>query len=234
MSDQNKFASRRREKDAVALGKKYSETRYANPSRTGCPGAATLKAMAKRDRRLTLQDMPVGHVVTCSPCFTEYLRYRRTAIVFRGAKWVAAAILIVGAAVATSRFVFNRSPQQARITEEGAPIQLEVNLQPFSPTRGDNDPEKVRAPIQLPAKSLRVTFLLPLGADAGDYTVRLLNPAGSAKIEREVKVALNRGIASFALDMHLEPADVGLGWTLMIRDPDLVWLSYPVAIGARK
>jgi hypothetical protein len=147
---------------------------------------------------------------------------------------VAAAILIVAAALATSRFVFNRSPQQARITVAEAPIQLEVNLQRFSPARGDNDSERVRAPIQLPAKSLHVTFLLPLGADAGDYTVHLQNPAGSVKIEREVKVALNRGIASFALDMHLEPANVGSGWTLMIRDPDLVWLSYPVAIGAQK
>src|SRR3954466_14478968 len=94
MIQRNEFAARKLANDAVAIGKKYSGTAYPNPSRTGCPDAATLKAMANRDRRIALQEMPISHIVSCSPCFNEYVRYRRAAVTFRGLQWAAAIVLI--------------------------------------------------------------------------------------------------------------------------------------------
>src|SRR5438270_141959 len=44
MIQRNEFGARKLANDAVAIGKKFAGTAYPNPSRTGCPDAATLKA----------------------------------------------------------------------------------------------------------------------------------------------------------------------------------------------
>ena len=72
MTESNHSASSKLVRDVVALGKKYSKTGFPNPTREGCPSRSSLRAMAYRDRRLTLEDLPVSHVVSCSPCFQEY------------------------------------------------------------------------------------------------------------------------------------------------------------------
>lgn len=244
----DEFAARKLANDAVAIGKKYSRTAYPNPSRTGCPGTRTLKAMAKRHTQLALQELPISHVVTCSPCFNEYARYRRMTVALRGLQWAAAIVLITAATFAGSRFLHFESPTGSPMTTAektgsapaeapsasataapAPPSQIEVNLALFSATRGD-DARKTQQQIHLPAKDTHVLFLLPTGMEPGDYAVRLLDAAGSAKIRRQTKVVLRNGVASFALDLQLKPSDSGRGWRLMIRPPGLSWRSYPVAI----
>lgn len=249
MIRRNEFAARKLVNDAVAIGKKYSATAYPNPSRTGCPDAETLKAIARRDRRIALREMPISHIVTCSPCFNEYGRYRRAAIGVRRLQWATAILLITAAAVTSSRFVHFGTSGQSRVvtatrsnSAPGAevppappaqtelPSQVEVNLALFSTTRG-NAPEKAQEPIHLPAKAVRVLFLLPTGMEPGAYAVRLQDAAGSAKIQRQVSVVIKGGVASFTLDLQFKPSDAGRGWRLMIRQPGLSWRSYPVTIG---
>lgn len=247
MINRNEFAARKVVSDAVAIGKKYSATAYPNPSRTECPNAETLKAMARRERRIALREMPIAHIVTCSPCFNEYNRYRRAAIGFRRLQWAAAIVVITAAAVASSRFVHFGTRQSGVVTARRtnsppAPqlpptssaqerrSQIEVNLALFSTTRG-NDSEKPQEPIHLPAKAVRVLFLLPTGMEPGAYAVRLQDAGGSAKIQRLVNVAIKDGVASFTLDVDFKPSDAGLGWRLMIRQPGLSWRSYAVTIG---
>ena len=72
MTESNRSTSSKLVRDVVALGKKYARAGFPNPSREGCPSPASLRAMAYRDRRLTLKDLPASHVVTCSPCFQQY------------------------------------------------------------------------------------------------------------------------------------------------------------------
>ena len=249
MIQRDEFASRKLIDDIVAIGKKHSETAYPNPARTGCPDAAALKAMAKRDRRIVLKEMPISHIVSCSPCFKEYIRYRRAAIVVRGLQWAAAIVLITAATLTSTRLMFFRSSRQtpsataekthstpaevpaplASVTPE-PPSQVEINLARFSTTRG-SDSEKPQQEIELPAKAVHAIFLLPTGMEPGEYAVRLLDAAGSAKIERRVNVRLDRGVASFSLDLEFKPSDVGRGWRLMIRPPGLSWRAYAAVIG---
>src|SRR5215469_13118458 len=87
MIEKNDFIFRRQAQIAVALGKKHAETSYPNSDRAGCPGATTLRSMAQRDSRLELNAMPLSHVVTCSPCFMEYSRYRRSSIALWRLQW---------------------------------------------------------------------------------------------------------------------------------------------------
>jgi hypothetical protein len=249
MIPRNEFSPRKLVDDAVAIGKKYSRTAYLNPSRTGCPDAETLKAMARRDRQIRLQEMPISHIVTCSPCFNQYGRYRRAAVAFRGLQWAAAIVLIAAAAVTSTRLVHFRSsghgpattaektrsvpaeaPPPSAAARPELPSRVEVNLALFTAIRG-SDSETPQQQIHLPAKAVHVVFLLPTGMERGQYAVRMLDAAGSARVQRQVSVELSNGVASFALDLNFKPSDVGRGWRLMIRPPGLSWRTYPVVIG---
>lgn len=248
MIHRNEFTARKRANDAVAIGKKYSRTAYPNPSRSGCPGAETLKLIAKRAYQPAVDEATISHIVTCSPCFKEYARYRRMTAALHGLQWAAAIILITAATLAGSRLLHiggrgqstvtmaektgsapPKAPSTSASTAPEPPSQIEVNLALFSATRGD-DAGKRQQQIHLPPKSIHAVFLLPTGMEPGEYAVRLLDAAGSAKIQRQAKVLLSDGVASFALDLQLKPSDGGSGWRLMIRPPGLSWRNYPVVI----
>ena len=99
MTESNHSASSKLVRDVVALGRKYSKTAFPNPNREGCPNRSTLRAMAYRDRRLTLEDLPVSHVVSCSPCFQEYLHFRRMSVLLRGIQITAASLVVLAVAI---------------------------------------------------------------------------------------------------------------------------------------
>ena len=180
MTESNQTVSAKQVRDVVALGKKTSKTAFPNPTREGCPNSSTLRAMAYRDRRLTLADIPVSHVVTCSPCFQEYVRLRRLSVLMRSVQITAASLVVLAVLFAAARVVWNytlgrgepsmsqerRSVPQPRAATPLSPAPIEplamtVDLASFSPTRGDeakDSPNKIHPPPKL----LRVTFLFPV------------------------------------------------------------------------
>ena len=106
---------------------------------------------------------------------------------------------------------------------------MEVNLQSFSPLRGDsteNTPEK----IHLPAKALRITFLLPIGMEPGRYTVRLSDAQGVSVLEQPVTARIAGGAASFVIDVDLNKTIVKTEMKLMIKPPGLSWRKYPLVV----
>src|SRR5205823_2184078 len=103
MAESNQPVSSKQVRDVVALGRKCSKTAYPNPSREGCPNPSTLRAMAYLDRRLSLTDLPLSHVVCCSPCFQQYLRLRQTLVLVRGLQVTAASLVVLGVLFAAVR-----------------------------------------------------------------------------------------------------------------------------------
>src|SRR6202011_4920731 len=106
-AESNQSASSKLVRDLVALGKKYSKTAFPNPTRQGCPSRSILRAMAYRDRRLTLEDLAVPHVVSCSPCFQEYVHFRRISVLLRGIQITAAFLVVLAGVFVAARFVWN-------------------------------------------------------------------------------------------------------------------------------
>ncbi len=170
MTESNQSVSAKQVRDVVALGKKYAKTAFPNPTRDGCPDFSTLRAMAYRDRRLSLGDLPVSHVVSCSPCFQEYARLRRMSVLMRGLQVTAASLVVLAVLFASVRFVWNYTrgrgepsisrehraePQPHVATQQAppriAPLALTVNLASFSPTRGDEAKDSAKK-IHLPAE----------------------------------------------------------------------------------
>lgn len=245
MTEPKQSVSAKQVSDVVAHGKKYSRTAFPNPNREGCPNSSTLRAMAHRDRRLTLKDLPVSHIVSCSPCFQEYARLRRISVVVHGVRVIAASLLVLAVLFAAARLVWNstRGRGEASISQEHrvtpprsateqpppiAPLAMTVNLASFSPTRG-TEAKDLANKIHLPQKLIRVSFLLPIGMEPGEYAFQLKDSAGTVLKDTHARGQLNDGITSVQVDLDLTAASRG-SFSLMIRPPGLSWRIFPVLI----
>jgi hypothetical protein len=241
MAEYNQPVSSKQVRDVVALGREYSKTAYPNPSREGCPNPSTLRAMAYRDRQLSLTDLPLSHVVSCSPCFQQYLRFRRTLVLVRGLQVTAASLVVLGVLFAGVRVFHDRgeptisqkhsgeSPQiAAQQPPPIAPLAISVNLASFSPTRGEDarDPRNV---IHLPPKLVRVRFLLPVGMETGEYALRLEDSTGVVFADTRAAGRSSDGITSLEVDFDLGGVS-RRRFTMMIRPPGLSWRKFPVAV----
>ena len=247
MTESNQSVSAKQVRDAVALGKKTSKTAFPNPAHEGCPNSSTLRAMAYRDRRLTLKDLPVSHVVTCSPCFQEYGRQRRISVLMHGIQVTAASLAVLAVLFAAGRFVWNYTlgrgepsisqerrarPQPRTATAQTpapiAPLAMTVDLASFSPTRGEEAKDSPNK-IHLPPKLLRVSFLLPVGMEPGEYGLRLKDSAGIVLKEAHLQGRLNNGVTSLEVDLDFSAAPRG-SFSLMIRPPGLSWRTFPILV----
>jgi hypothetical protein len=247
MTEPNQSAAAKQVRDVVALGRKYSKTAFPNPTREGCPNSSTLRAMAYRDRRVSLKDLPVSHVVSCSPCFQEYARLRRMSVLVRGLQATAASLVILAVLFAAARFVWNstRERGESSISQEHrtqpqphvvgqqapttiAPLAMTVNLGSFSPTRGEDAKDPTNK-IHLPPKLLRVTFLLPVGMEPGEYALRLEDSAGTVLKDTRAVGRLNDGMTSVEVELDLAGASRG-NFSLIIRPPGLSSRKFAVVV----
>lgn len=171
---------------------------YPNPTRTGCPGEAVLRAIARK--QVPVGDPAREHLARCSPCYADFKRiqreYQRTRILFRTVGTIAA-VLVVGVVswawllrepagdrtgrsggTAVGKFP-PKAPPTAPPQEPASPnpetIVAVLNLEGLSTTRGVKE-RPVRPELQrLPRKSrIELSIYLPLGSDEGFYEVRLL------------------------------------------------------------
>jgi hypothetical protein len=245
MAESSQPVSSKHVRDVVALGRKCSKTAYPNPNREGCPNPSTLRAMAYRDRQLSLTDLPLSHVVSCSPCFQVYLRLRRTLVLVRGLQVTAASLVVLGVLFAAERVFQDRAgrlveptisqkhagqtPQiAAQQPPPIAPLAISVNLASFSPTRGEDARDPGNG-IHLPPKLLRVRFLLPVGMETGEYALRLEDSTGAVFADTRAVGRSSDGITSLEVDFDLGAAS-RRRFTLMIRPPGLSWRKFPVVV----
>jgi hypothetical protein len=168
-------------------------------------------------------------------------------VLMRGLQVTAASLVVLAVLFASLRFVRNYTrgrgepsisrehraePQPHVATQQAppriAPLALTVNLASFSPTRGDQakDPAKK---IHLPAKLLRVSFLLPFGMEPGKYALRVKDSAGTLLKDTHILGRLTDGITSVEVDLDLTAASRG-SFTLMIRPAGLGWRRFPVVV----
>ena len=233
-------------KDVVAFGRKCSKSAFPNPGRAGCPDRARLRAMAHRDPSLKLDDLPISHVVRCSPCFQEYIHLRRMLLFLRGLRITGATLVVGVVLVAGWLFVKNhtggraepslsqqRQAQPAPGTGKSRPaapiepLPMKINLASFSPTRGED--EIVENRIHLPRRYLRLTLQMPLGMEPGEYLVRMGGPLGRVYSDARAPGHIDDGTTSVDVDLDLTGATRGKA-TLMIRPPGLSWRNFPAFI----
>ncbi len=239
MTEFNHITSSKLARDVVALGRKYSKTGFPNPNREGCPNRSRLRAIANRDKRLTLAELPASHIVSCPPCFQEYERLRRASLLLRGVRIAAVSLTAVALLFVTARFVWNHASPKINQTitkrlptkrqqPHIVPVLLKVDLAAFSPTRGDGNAGSEKK-IHFARKLLRAQFLLPLGMEAGEYEIRLQDSAGAVAIDTTAVGRVNDGITSVELDTDLANT-TQRNFTLMIRPRGSDWRRFSVQV----
>ncbi len=246
MTERNHTPSSKEVKAIVDLGKKCSKTAFPNPTREGCPDPARLRAMAYRDRHLTLEDLPISHVVRCSPCFQDYLRFRRMSLLIRGLQITAVSLVVLVALFTVVRFIDTHSNRGApsisqqkrtepqptgsrpRLPVPRAPVPINVDLAAFSPTRGDEKQSPERS-VHLPPKLLRVRFQMPVGFEPGEYVIQLKSSTGTVYVDARATGRIESGRTSFEVDFDLAAAPPGR-FNLLIRPPGLSWRRFPVVV----
>jgi hypothetical protein len=247
--DDDPVVSAKELKDVIAFGRKCSKNAFPNQTRTGCPDRARLRAMAQRDPTLTLDDLPLTHVVRCSPCFHDYLHFRRMSLFGRGLQITVASLIVATVFVTAVLFVINRTsnrgelslsrqkelrsePSQSHANPQPAvrvpPLHMKIDLAAFSPARGD-EKEAPRKAIHLPQRNLRITFQIPLGMEAGEYLFQLKDSSGAIYSDKHAPDHVADGVTSVDVDLDLTSALRGKA-TLMLRPPGLSWRSYPSII----
>ncbi len=244
MKQHNHSTSSKTVKRLIAFGRNCSKTIFPNPTRTDCPSRTRLRAMAFRDRQLTIEELPIAHIVQCSPCFEEYQRLRRMALLGSGVKISFASIAAFALCFSALHFIGSHMKgtaprsihEQARSAGQSdtekpqqvaASVPIQIDLAAFSPIRGAAQVSP-RA-IRLPQKFDRVTFQMPVGLEPGEYTVQLQDAAGTLHTDTRVLGTISDGLTSIQVNFDFRSTSQR-SFTLMIRPPGLSWRVFPVVV----
>jgi hypothetical protein len=209
-----------------------------NPDRVGCPPRDELIALAAR--RLPIGSPGYEHLSKCSPCYREFralqeqLKQAAAAPAARSRRWalaaVAAAVVLVATAGAWWLTNSERRPDEAKVESlpTTALARAEVDLRPFTVTRSDQPSEPATA-IQLPATLVDITILFPVGAEPGDYDVRLLDSAKQSRGDATGKAAIENYLTTMRVRLDLRQLPEG-PYQLAVRRQGDSWREYPLAI----
>jgi hypothetical protein len=232
-------------KKIVALGRQCCESGFPNPNRQSCPSRSLLRAMAHRAPQLSLNDLPLSHVIHCSPCFRDYRHFLRTATAWRVAQVGAMSLLVLGLCAGTAFLLKDRSgPSVASETRRqeavlpkpettnpspgsAAPAAIRINLAELSPLRGNEGTQRAR--IQLHKSLFRALVSMPIGMEPGEYSVRLQDSAGTVHVDSKAEGRVRNGSTSIEIDLDLRAAATGRG-ILMVRPPSMSWRRFSVLI----
>jgi hypothetical protein len=204
---------------------------YPNPERRGCPGNTVLREVA--GRQTPIRDTHWDHVTHCSPCFQEFLELRtgliatRRRLVHRNRILLACALVVAGIAGA----LMWKGPAKPVAPIATAEATSDVDMRPFSATRGGSQqqPSEQYAGI-LRRKRNRLNVILPVGAEEGNYEVRLMDN------DLQSVIASGKAAASFVdhtvrLSITFDLSEVSPGpYVIASRRDGGGWMTSPVLI----
>jgi hypothetical protein len=200
-------------------------TQFPNPERKDCPGAAALRAIAKK--RISMQDPALEHAGRCSPCFAELTDIRR-AIRKQNVLWItgtaAAAVLLLVVLLGYFGFQNGKSP-----TPEPQRIAAVLDLRTASAGRAVQVPGSEPPPIEIPRGLLKLTINLPIGSEAGSYRVQIQRSNLSTGIGGSGHATIKDGITELMIEIDTTSLPSGLydfGW----RQAESDWRLYPILI----
>jgi hypothetical protein len=214
-----------------------------NPDRIGCPPRESLIALARR--QLPVGD-PVGdHVMRCSPCYRDVRAIQqaegiRPAEERRPARswWpaAAAAVLVVAAGLA-AWFAYGPrqpapTPPPEQVVANAEPVEVTLDLRKYGVTRSDAPAEEL-PPLVLPRAMVRLTLLLPVGSEEGEYEVRVVDTAGRVLADARGDAEIQEFIARMRLSIDLTSLTSRVS-ELQLRWRGHEWQRFPVGAAATR
>lgn len=212
---------------------------HPNPTREGCPPREALIALARR--QVPVGDPAGEHVSRCSPCYRE-MRAVQQAEGIRPAEerrasrswWpaAAAAVLVVAAGLLAWLVYGNRQPTPApapeQIVADAEPVEVTLDLRKYSVTRSDAPAEDLPA-LVLPRAKVRLTLLLPVGSEPGEYEVRLVGLDDEALASGLGRTGIRDFVATLTVTVDLTQSVRGPGRLVVRRQGEGVQ-SFPVTL----
>lgn len=228
--------SRRQERKLLKAGRRVFATEFPNPDRIGCPSADTLRAMAVSRPVPGSTTFPVEHLTVCSPCFCEYNSYLKQARLRRSARLVliAATVMVtLGAAiwlaVGLGGLSLRRTKEIARQPAFQQFQPLTFDLRSLSTSRGTDRPEARQSGLVAPRSRLRITLLLPVGSEEGEYEVQLLDSEGRQVFSRRGRASILDYVTTLRIEADLRGVAPGR-YTLRINRPGFSSQAYAIAV----
>lgn len=207
-----------------------------NPERVGCPSREVLAELARRAR--PIGDPGYEHIVNCSPCYREFRSFQQANAASSPrsmrtrTRWLVAAAALVLAVAGVWMFV-TRSPvvneaQDRAPAAQVAQVRTELDLRKYSVARSEGRMAAAE-PIPLPRGRLSLTLLLPVGYEAGEYDVQLLDSNLASKASARGNAAIRDYVAT--LEADLQTGDLAPGpYQLAIRRQGESWQMFPVEL----
>jgi hypothetical protein len=215
------YSAREEQRLLDALGRGLLKE-FPNPERRGCPGADVLKRIASRTVPLNEAEKWLDHLGSCSPCFSDFSKFRGAyeSRRKRALLAIAASILVVGSIVG---WALLQKHNEALVAQT-----VVLDLRNRSVARGTealpNEP-----PLEIPRNASHLEIYLPLGSSDGPYDLRISTTKGSAIFFGKGIASVEQGVTRLPVDVNLSSAARDLN-VLQIKKPDSEWMSYPLRI----
>jgi hypothetical protein len=226
---------------------------FPNPQRKGCPGEATIKALA--EDRLPRDDQARFHLASCSECYSEYRHYRqdwteykqqradalphapaartpiKTAQRSEKISWAVAAIVVIFAILI---FRIERPPSASLLQTASKMVAANVDLFDAPTLRGIGG-EDGAAPLQavsLPAAIVHLSITLPRFSESGEYVIAVSKDrAGQQLIAKGSGNAIdNDGKVGVNVTLDLRKATAGAYFLATVRGSDNGTYYYPLKV----
>ena len=169
---------------------------FPNPERKGCPGIEVLNEMAESS--VPFQHPLYEHVATCSPCLKEMLELRgqklraskaRSRKRLRFVMGLIAAAVVLGLAAFLVHYMRLSAPQRqnVQVTSNGNVSQgkqLLAGVLDYRNLPAQRGSGESNVPPQVLSKlTRRLTILLPMRSEAGDYEIEVRRAADMSRVE---------------------------------------------------
>jgi hypothetical protein len=189
-------------------------------NREDCPTPDLLRAVASKS--LPFDHPVVQHVGLCDFCLEDVNRLRAGR---KRRRVISATTVLLALAVVTLGLLWWHSEQLHR---SHTPTVLAVDLRPFTAERGDSQNAPRAIPI-IPRQNLKLSFTLPLGLEAGQYEIRLMDEQLHVVRETRGQAGLRNYEVQLSTEMDLSSLTPG-EYRLWIRQGSQSWRDYPLRL----
>jgi hypothetical protein len=205
---------------------------HPNPTREGCPSADMLLRLAHRE--LPIDDPAYDHLGKCSPCYQELRAIQQADAASLAAErrnrlvWAAAAILVV--AIGAAWFVLRQTGKAGRtaVSTTGIEQQARLDLRPFAVMRGGERTKELEG-LVLSRARLRVTILLPVGSEPGEYEVQVLDANLKSRANSNGRAAIIEYVTTLETTLDTSALPAG-GYQLAVRREGNDWQLFPAQL----
>ncbi len=201
--------------------------RFPNPDRIGCPPPEIIDGLASH--ALSPDHPAAEHLVTCSPCYEQFLATRRTIRRSRSLRRAGIAAIILALVGGTTYLVISeKTPRVSQFAQATLPYTLD--LRNTSPNRGISPGiSPPTSPVVLPKKHLDLTIYLPLGWEPGSYEIQLLDVNLRAVVKHQASAKFSQHILTMPTDFDLSKVPSGK-YSLAMKTGQNGWRTFAVTI----